>query len=162
LLQFSSRPMAESHACTAQIVRSEVLESGLAGRRFDDMPDCFQRDPFSPHLPNGFTRRKIGPPMAPDARVQSSTTRFVHAGTGMVRICFPLPIKSARTRWSSRSWKSSLFNPTSFARRSPYPINGARIARPRLPRAVSIANPRSRSLAWSTLSQFPILIACHL
>jgi hypothetical protein len=88
-------------------------------------------------LPSRFTRRKIAPPLAPDTLVQSSTARFAHAGTGTVRICFPLPIKSARTQWSSRSWKSSFFNPTSSARRSPHPINNARIARSRLPRAAA-------------------------
>ena len=51
LLQFSSRQMAESRTCTTEIMRCEVLDSGLGRRRFDDMPDCFWGDPFSPHLP---------------------------------------------------------------------------------------------------------------
>jgi len=33
----------------AEIVRREARDSGLAGRSLDDMPDCFRRDPFSPH-----------------------------------------------------------------------------------------------------------------
>ena len=51
LLQFPSRQMAESRTCTAEIVRSEVLDSGLASRSFDDVPNCFRRDAFSPHRP---------------------------------------------------------------------------------------------------------------
>jgi hypothetical protein len=38
----------------------------------------------------------IMPPWMPAAVVHSSTARFTHAGTGTVRMCFPLPIKSAR------------------------------------------------------------------
>jgi len=76
LLHFSSRQMAESRTCTAEIVRSEVLDSGLASPGFDVITDCFRREP-SPHtFPSRFTRRKIGPPLAPDALVQSSTARF--------------------------------------------------------------------------------------
>ena len=51
LLQFSSCQMAESRTCAAEIMRREVLDSGLGSRRFDDMPDCFWCDPFSPHFP---------------------------------------------------------------------------------------------------------------
>ena len=50
LLQFSSGQMAESHTYTAEILRSEVLDSNPTSRGFDNMPDCFRRDPFSSHL----------------------------------------------------------------------------------------------------------------
>ena len=135
LLQFSSRQMAESCTCSAQIVRSKALDSGLASRRFHDMPDCFRRDPFSPHLPQSVHSAKDWTTVG-TGRISSVVHGALRpAGTGTVRICFPLPIKSARTQWSSQSWKSSFFNPTSSARRSPHPINSARIARSRLPRA---------------------------
>src|SRR5215831_14025873 len=156
LLQFSPARGRVAHTCGGDLW-SEVLDSGLAGRSFDDMPDRFRRDPFSPDLPESV----------------HSTKHWTLVGTGCIGLIihgplrpnwygnganmFSLPTKSAGTQWSSRSWKSSFFNPTSSARRSPHAINNARIARSRLPRAVSIASPRSRSLAWSTLSQFPIL-----
>ena len=49
-------------------------------------------------LPSRLTRRKIAPPPMPAAVVHSSTARFVHPGTGTVRMCFPLPIRSAITQ----------------------------------------------------------------
>jgi len=60
LLEFSSRQMTKSRACTAEIVWSEVLDSRLACRSFDDMPDCFGRDPFSLHLPESVYSAKDG------------------------------------------------------------------------------------------------------
>src|ERR1017187_10492420 len=63
---------------------------------------------LSPQIsPNRFTRRKIAPPLMPAAVVHSSTARFAHNGTGTVRMCFPLPIRSAITQHSSRTWKSA-------------------------------------------------------
>jgi hypothetical protein len=41
------------------------------------------------------TRRKIIPPLMQAAVVHSSTARFAHTGTGTVRMCFPLPTRSA-------------------------------------------------------------------
>ncbi len=73
-------------------------------------------------LPSRLTRRKIAPPLMPAAVVHSSTARFAHTGTGTVRMCFPLPIRSAITQCSSRTWKSSVPSPTSSARRRPHPI----------------------------------------
>ena len=46
---------------------------------------------------------KITPPLIPAAAVHSSRARFVHKGTGTVRICFPLPTRSAITQRSSRT-----------------------------------------------------------
>jgi len=53
-----------------------------------------------PSLP---TRRKIEPSFILAASVHSSTARFAHKGTGTVRMCFPLPIRSAITQCSSRT-----------------------------------------------------------
>jgi len=54
-------------------------------------------------LPSRLTRRKIVPPSMPAAVVHSSTARFAHTGTGTVRMCFPLPMRSAITQRSSRT-----------------------------------------------------------
>jgi hypothetical protein len=51
-------------------------------------------------LPSRLTRRKIASPSMPAAMIHSSTARFAPAGTGTVRMCFPLPIKSAITQCS--------------------------------------------------------------
>jgi hypothetical protein len=53
-------------------------------------------------LPSRLTRRKITPPLMPAAAVHSSTARFAQNGTGTVRMCFPLPTRSAMTECSSR------------------------------------------------------------
>ena len=50
---------------------------------------------LSPQIfPNRLTRRKIVPLLMPAAVLHSSTARFAHTGTGTVRMCFPLPLKS--------------------------------------------------------------------
>jgi hypothetical protein len=72
-------------------------------------------------LPNLFTRRKIRPVPIPATSVHSSTARFAQAGTGSVRICFPLPMRSAITQCSSRICRSSVLRPTSSALLSPHP-----------------------------------------
>jgi hypothetical protein len=98
LLQFSSRQMAESRTCTAEIVRSEVLDSGLASRSFDDVPNCFRRDASSPHLPESVHSAKDWTLVGTGCISAIIHGRFAHAGTGTVRICFPLPTRSARTQ----------------------------------------------------------------
>ena len=50
---------------------------------------------LSPQIfPNRLTRRKIVPRLMPAAVVHSWTARFAHTGTGTVRMCLALPIKS--------------------------------------------------------------------
>jgi hypothetical protein len=46
---------------------------------------------------------KSAPALILAASVHSSMARFVHTGTGTVRMCFPLPIRSAITQCSSRT-----------------------------------------------------------
>jgi hypothetical protein len=45
-------------------------------------------------LPNRLARWKIVRLSMPAAVVHSSKTRFAHTGTGTVRMCLPLPIRS--------------------------------------------------------------------
>ena len=92
--------------------------------------------PLPQTRPSRFTLRKMVHVLMPAARVHSSTARFTHIGIGTVRMCFPLPIRSAMTQCSSLTWGSSTLSPTSSARRSPQPTSRARIARSRLPRGV--------------------------
>ncbi len=107
-------------------------------------------------LSSRLTRRKIAPLFVPAALIHSSTARFVHVGTGTVRMCFPLPIKSAITQCFSRTWKSSAPSPTSSARRSPHPLSSARIARSRFPRFALDCACRSCpqiGSTWGTISR---------
>lgn len=107
-------------------------------------------------LTRRLTRRKIIPLLMPAAVVHSSTAHFTQFGTGTVRMCFPLPTKSAITQCSSRIWKSSVSGPTSSARRNPHPMRNARIARSRFPRRSSAWSWLSKVLDCSTVNQLPI------
>jgi hypothetical protein len=49
-------------------------------------------------LSSRLTRRKIVPSVIAAAPIHSSTARFAHKGTGTVRMCFPLPTRSAITQ----------------------------------------------------------------
>ena len=90
----------------------------------------------SPYL---FTRRKIRPVAISAAVIHSSTTSLAQIGTGTGRIRFPFPARSAITRWSSRTWRSSLLSPTSSARLRPHASNSANAARSRFSRRASMA-----------------------
>ena len=120
---------------------ARFLMPARAAAAFTTCPIAFgvSRSPQS--LPMRLTRRKMMPALIPAATVHASRARLTHAGTGTVRICFPLPIKSAMTQCSSRIWKSSTLRPTSSARRKPHPTRIATIARSRfLPKIVSQRN----------------------
>ena len=97
-------------------------------------------------LSSRLTRRKIAPPLMPAATVHSSTARFAQTRTGTVRMCFPLPTRSAMTECSSRTWKSSVLRPTNSARRSPHPMSRAGVARSRLSRRPGDGDSRSSVL----------------
>jgi hypothetical protein len=71
----------------------------------------------------------MGPSPMADTLIHSSTARFAHAGIGTVRICFPFPISSTTTKWSSRIWEVLLLEPDKFGT-------------PSLPSASSCVTPR--------------------
>ena len=130
-------------ACTGALYEIELYATG-------DLPGldagAYHFNPADQIFPSRFTRRKIAPPLMAAAVVHSSTARFAHSGTGTVRMCFPLPIRSAITQCSSRTWKSPIPSPTSSARRRPHPMSSARIARSRLPRRLSDGGSPSKVL----------------
>jgi hypothetical protein len=134
--------------CTgaAQVMGSKVPDAGTLRGPFHDVPNRLGRDSITPDILQPTTRQKITPPSMAAAVVHSSTARFAHTGTGTVRMCFPLPIRSAITQCSSRTWRSSILRPTSSARRSPHPMSSARIARSRLPRRPPDGGPPSKVL----------------
>jgi hypothetical protein len=129
----SNSPSARWHRRAQVLLRScsQIRDFSLGGRRLDDVPDRLRCDSVPQTFSSRFTRRKIGPSPTAATLTQSSTARFAHAGTGTVRMCFPLPIRSATTQYSSR-------------------------ARSRFPRIVSAGRPCSSFLDCSTASQLPI------
>jgi hypothetical protein len=74
---------------------SKVLDAGTLRGCLHDVPNRFGVILSPEILSDRRTRRKIGPPLMAAALVHSSTARFAHTGTGTVRMCFPLPIRSA-------------------------------------------------------------------
>jgi hypothetical protein len=102
LLQFSTRQMAQPGACTAQVRRGKILDSSALRRSFTTCHIAFGVSPSPQSLPMRFTRRKIVPALISAVAIQASSVCLTHDGTGTVRMCFPLPIKSAMTQCSSR------------------------------------------------------------
>jgi hypothetical protein len=99
---------------------------------FSEMP--------SPHgLPARQTHQKRGPLSMPAAVSHTSSASFTQFGTGTVRICRPLPIKSTIAQRSSRRCKHSSVSSASSRRRRPQPSRMARIARLRFPVRVCLS-----------------------
>jgi len=128
LLQFSTGQVAQPGASTSQIVRGKVLDPSAVRNSFHNMPDRLRREPNSPEFAHAVytTEDRAGADFGGCG--PSVNHPFTHAGTGTVRICFPLPINSVITQCSSRNWKSSTLSATNSARRKPHPIRTARIA----------------------------------
>ena len=81
---------------TPQVVGREIL--GIPADAAATLTMCqiaFGVIPPPQTLPRRFTRRKIGPLETPAAAIHSSTRRFAHEGIGTVRMCLPLPTRSA-------------------------------------------------------------------
>jgi hypothetical protein len=99
--------------------------------------------------------RSNGPVFMPAPKLQLSTKRFTHAGTGIVRIWPPFPLKSAITQRPSRSWKSSNRKVVTSALRRPHSMRSDSRARLRRLRRVSALSAPNNFLPSSAVSQFP-------
>lgn len=133
-------PLGQARRTGGRKYASDHAGRGSRFRRavgLDDVRNGFGRDSCAPDLTEPVYAPK-DPACGDSGRLSpSSTARFAHARTGTVRMRLPLPIRSARTHCCSRVWRSSVLRPTSSARLSPHPISNTRMARSRLPRAVS-------------------------
>ncbi len=110
----------------------------------------------SPHgLPARQTHRKRGPLSIPAAASHTSRVSFTQFGTGTVRMCRPLPMRSTIAQRSSRLCKLSSVSSASSRRRRPHPSRMARIARLRFPVRVCPSGTCQRTAASPTVSQLP-------
>ena len=83
-----------------------------------------------PHgLPARQTHRNSGPLSIPAAVNHASSVSFTQFGTGTVRMCLPLPMRSTIAQRSSRRCNHSSVSSASSRRRRPQPSRMARIAR---------------------------------
>src|ERR1035441_2604811 len=98
----------------------------------------------SPQIePERFTHRNSLPPVMAAAWVHASRVALTQSGTGTVRMCRPLPIKSTTTQCSSRCWISRTWSLATSARRRPQPSSIAKTARSRLPFSVCSSGARN-------------------
>ena len=135
---------------------SKVPDAGTLRGRFHDMPNRFGRDSSTPNVLHPTYSPEDLPIIDGSRRGPLIDGAFRPHWTGTVRMCFLLPIRSAITECSSRTWRSSIRSPTSSARRSPHPMSSAKIVRSRLPRRLPDGNPPSKALDCSTVNQLPI------
>ena len=85
----------------------------------------------------------------PAAVSHTSIASFTQAGTGTVRICLPLPIRSTMAQRSSRRCKLSSVSSASSRRRRPHPSRMARIVRLRFPVRVCLSGTCQSAAARS-------------
>jgi hypothetical protein len=116
-LDLLSSPPAKWHS-RAQVRRkscgARFLMTVRCAAAFTTCHIAFGVRPSPQSLPRRSTRQKTVPAVIPADAVQPSTVCFAHAGTGTVRICFPLPTKSAMTQCSSRILEVFNFEPDQF------------------------------------------------
>ena len=124
--------LAAVFSTTCQIVFSEMqLPHGLPGRQ---------------------THRNRGPLSIPAAVNHASSVSFTQFGTGMVRMCLPLPKSSTIAQRSSRRCKLSSVSSASSRRRRPQPSRMARIT---LSGQVCPSGTWQSAAASPTVSQLP-------
>jgi hypothetical protein len=80
---------------------------------------------------------------------------YTQFGTGTVRMCLPLPIKSTIAQRSSRRCKLPKVSSASSRRRRPHPSRMARIARLRFPVRVCSSGTCQSAAASPAVSQLP-------
>ena len=109
--------------------------------------------------PHGFlarqTHRKSGPLSRPAAVNHTSRVSFTQFGTGTVRMCLSLPIRSTTAQRSSRRCKLLSVSSVSSRRRRPHPSRMARIARLRFPLRVCPSGTCQSAAASPAVSQLP-------
>jgi hypothetical protein len=89
----------------------------------------FSEIPCPQSFPARQTHRNSGPLSIPAALNHASSVSFTQFGTGTVRMCLPLPIRSTIAQRSSRRCKLSNVSSASSRRRKPQPSKMARMAR---------------------------------
>jgi len=133
------------HRCDANH-GCKILDVGTFGGSLHDVPDGFGCYSSSPDLIEPTDSAEDRPTVDAGRHGPLIDGAFRPDQTGTVRMCFPLPTRSAMTECSSRTWKSSVLRPTNSARRSPHPMSRAGVARSRLSRRPGDGDSRSSVL----------------
>ena len=133
LLQFAACRMAQARARPPTVVGCKLLNALALCAVLHNVPDALFGDAVSPNRTLATHAAKHPPSPTPAALVHSWSAAFTQSGTGTVRICLPLPIKSTSAQCSSRCWTSRTWSFATSARRRPQPRRMARMARSRRP-----------------------------
>jgi hypothetical protein len=115
----------------------------------------FSEIPCPQSLPARQTHRNSGPLSISAAANHASSVSFTQLGTGTVRMCLPLPMRSTKAHRSSRRCKLSNVSSASSRRRSPQPSSIAKMARLRFPVRVSRSGSCQSAEASPAVSQLP-------
>jgi len=139
-----------AHTCDGDRAGAGFSMPAWAAARRTTSQSTFAVMPSPQTWPALLIARKTRPCVRPAACVQSSTAAFTQAGIGTVRMCPPLPTRSAMTQCSSRCWMDSNASPSASPRRSPHPRSRATMAWSRSSRNVVAPTPCTNRRPWST------------
>ena len=85
LVEFATSEMAQPGAGAPEIVRGQLLDAGVLGRRLHYVPDDPRRHAITPHAAGLLIARNARPCVKPKAVVQASRLALTQWGTGTVR-----------------------------------------------------------------------------
>ncbi len=139
-------------------MRREPRHVHVRGSLLDDMPDRLFRDTVSPEFSrptDTSEQRNNGPFSIPAAASHASSVSFTQLGTGTVRMCLPLPMRSTMAHRSSRRCNLSSVSSASSRRRNPQPSSTAKIAGSRWPVRVWLLGTCKSADASPAVSQLP-------
>ena len=103
LFEFAAGNMAESGAGSPQIVGRNLFNPDALREIPNDVPHHLFSYTISPDAPALLIDRNREPDTVPDSWAHSSIRFLTQSGTGTVRTCLPLPIRSTMAQWPSRS-----------------------------------------------------------
>jgi len=128
LLQFATSLVAQPSAGSPKIVgvTAERKQFDAACLIMDQI--TFGVKPSPQTRPALLIDRNNAPEVTHAGIAQWSIAALTQSGTGTVRMCPPLPLRSAITQCSSRSCRSSILNAAASAGRRPQPMRTASMA----------------------------------
>ena len=103
LIQFAAGKMAQSCACPSEIMWREFVNARLARSIFHDFPQNLRRHAVSPDWTSFVDRSEHAAFFNLSCLSPCINGLFTQSGIGTVRMCPPLPTKSAITQCSSRN-----------------------------------------------------------
>jgi hypothetical protein len=155
LFKLTAGIMAKSCAGSSKIMRTSRGMFMFAAAFLTTCQTIFSEIPSPQIFPARQTHRNNGPFSIPAAASHASSFSFTQLGTGTVRMCLPLPMRSTIAHRSSRRCNLSSVSSASSRRRKPQPSSTAKIARLRFPVRVWPLGTCKSADASPAVSQLP-------